>query len=479
MKMSSFRLPAAALAVGLLAASAHGAVQQDVLLNNSSQIVTMSNNPFFATQQDIAGVNFYYNGSGVASGSTVNGVGFDNINLTGNPPPTGPFALYANVPGITFNFGMNVAGGDQTERTQNLAAAGPDASTLNAVANRMFYVGAPVQTSASMSFNGLGANRNVYVQLIGGDSGWNGDLAVTANGGAVGTWTTVADSSSNNGSLFAFDTTTSATGALDLGFSIAAGNYAGISGIVVSGEGTVAAPPPPTQAALTSTAQILAPDAAFDTLAAAVNFRYSNQSGVAAPGSVNGIDFQDIDWLGGTQALSQGGDITITTPGGTERARFQNTAATISGADEGVLESIANTINYLGAGESTNISLTGLEPNADMRIQIIAGDAGTSLGNWLGDFDVTVNGDSTVWDVVTDDDLTTASLLNVVGTTDAAGNLQITLDQINGPPGQFAGIAGLTVTQAAAAVPEPSSIALWSLIGVAGLIGFHWRRRRS
>jgi hypothetical protein len=91
---------------------------------------------------------------------------------------------------------------------------------------------------------------------------------------------------------------------------------------------------------------------------------------------------------------------------------------------------------------------------------------------------VTANGESALWDIVADDNSTTASLLTIFATTDGVGNLQIDIDQINGPPGQFAGIAGLTVTQAAQAVPEPASIALWTLLGAVGLIATYWRRRR-
>ena len=86
---------------------------------------------------------------------------------------------------------------------------------------------------AEMIFSGLAAETDVFVQIIGGDSNWNGDLRVLANGTPMD-WTTVANSSSSTASLMGFFATTDPQGRLDLEFSIFAGNYAGISGIIIT-----------------------------------------------------------------------------------------------------------------------------------------------------------------------------------------------------------------------------------------------------
>jgi hypothetical protein len=346
----------------------------------------------------------------------------------------------------------------------------------------MFYVGGTNHANPMMTFGNLGANRQVYVQLIGGDQGWDGDLNVTANGADVGAdWTTVANVSANTGSLYAFDTVTNASGELSLGFNISAGNFAGVSGVTIAGQPGFAPPPVPSfqQTSLVQTNQILGPDASFDEVAAAINFRFSNQPAGAA-GTVNGIDFEDVDWLAaeaGAVPLSQGGSVMVTTSfaNGTARARNQNTAGTISGPDDTVLESVTNSIMFLGANESVTFDLTGLEPSTGVRVQLIGGDEGASLGNWLGDFDVLVNGQQVgLWSVVADDTAATASLATLLGTTDASGNLRITLNQINPPPGQFAGVGALIVTTAAPTpIPEPATAAVLGLAGLAML-----RRRR-
>jgi hypothetical protein len=243
--------------------------------------------------------------------------------------------------------------------------------------------------------------------------------------------------------------------------------------------GSVTGAPAPvfSQAALINTAQILAPDATH-TLLGAVNLIYpAAQAGVAAPGTVNGIAFQNIAWDNASpQALTQGGNVTVTPILG-GRQRFQQTAATISGPDEAVLESIANTINFLGAGEEVSVNFANLPAGQGVRVQVIGGDNGTGIQNWLGDIEVTANGLIVgTWDIIADDNQTTASLATFLATTSATGALNLNFRQINSPPGQFAGIAGIIVTTApAAAVPEPATL---SMLGLAAL-GLLRRRRAA
>ncbi len=223
----------------------------DGLLNHTNQIRTASNNPYFGVgTDDLVGVNFYYepggiSGGAVGAGASVNGVFFDNVNLQGTFPPSGPFAVAAN--GVAATMALNMPWSQTNEdnaRTQNVGAVGPNAAILNTVAAEMFYLSTTAATppfnhlEAGVTFSGLGADRGVYVQVIGGDTGpfiWNGDLAVTANGSPIGTWTSVADDNQNTGSLFAFETTTDNAGVLALNFRAVNGNHAAIAGMIISG----------------------------------------------------------------------------------------------------------------------------------------------------------------------------------------------------------------------------------------------------
>ncbi len=110
----------------------------------------------------------------------------------------------------------------------------------------------------------------------------------------------------------------------------------------------------------------------------------------------------------------------------------------------------------------------GLDPNEDLFVQVLGGDAG-----WTGDIEVLVNGTETFdWLGVADSDGTdTASLFGFYTQADATGNLDLLFTV---PNGNFAGISGLIISSAV--VPEPSSIALWTVLGLLSLLGMGWKR---
>jgi alpha-tubulin suppressor-like RCC1 family protein len=237
------------------------------------------------------------------------------------------------------------------------------------------------------------------------------------------------------------------------------------------------------QADLTNTNQILP-----GPRAVGANFIYPGaQSGVAAPGTVSSILFTDISWVGGTQALGGGVTVTPVMPDPSlfedwgERNRFQDTSTTISGPDAAILQSIADTINYIGIGETEHLVFAGLGANQLVQVQLIGGDNGAFLGNWLGYFDITANAVPIgTWFAANDGDNTLATLATFTATTDAAGILDIALIEANNTPtggefeGAFAGIAGATISLV---VPEPASVLLIS-IGAASIL-FLFARRRS
>ncbi|MCE5325559.1 MAG: PEP-CTERM sorting domain-containing protein [Planctomycetaceae bacterium] len=220
-----------------MASAAEAAVIYNGQLSSTTQIITASNNPFFVKgQDDVAGVNFYdsYRNSSPSAGP-VNGVGFDDVEFgrkTTNR--VGPFNLSANGTGPVLTITWNIS--DFTERTlTGFAATGsaPDAANLTAVAKQIFYMNSG--KSITMSFTNLAAaGGKLYVQVLGGDEGWSGTVAVESNGAAVGTWTN-ADGVTSTASLFAFDTTADASGGLTLKLT-SNNNYTGISSIIISRE---------------------------------------------------------------------------------------------------------------------------------------------------------------------------------------------------------------------------------------------------
>ena len=130
---------------------------------------------------------------------------------------------------------LDLALNDNSARNQNAIITGTDAGVLNTVANEFFYLGNTTNTSAGMLFENLPGDANVFVQVLGGDAGWNGDIQVTANGGAAIDWLGVADGgAAGSASLFGFYATTNSLGQLDLDFTVPSGNFAGIAGMIVS-----------------------------------------------------------------------------------------------------------------------------------------------------------------------------------------------------------------------------------------------------
>lgn len=245
-----FTVLAALVLVACSSAVASAAILYNGNVTDTSQIRSATNNPYFAVQDDVAGVNFYHSSPTtvlVTPGDKLNGIGFDNI----LPTTSGPFALTENGAGpsltIGASFGSNWGG---RERTQNLNATSTpfnatNESVLESVANRKFY--ASLGDTLTSTVTGLTPSTNVLVQAIGGDSGaaWTGQFRVSANGNLIGDWTTVTDEDPATASLFTFTTTTSATGSLQLDFNIFTGSYASLSGFIISEEVYVAPAPEP------------------------------------------------------------------------------------------------------------------------------------------------------------------------------------------------------------------------------------------
>ncbi len=189
------------------------------------------------------GINFHYGSQGSVEG-TFQGIGFDNIDLTGPAPPAGPFSLTANEltseTMVTLDFPFT---SDNTQRFQTANITGPDADTLNTIANEIFYISNPVDfpnhPEANLSFSGLPADREVFIQVLGGDSNWISEAQLEVNGTTTHDWLGVAENGSTVGtaSLLGVFGTTDALGQLDLSFTVTDGNFAGIGGIIITLQG--------------------------------------------------------------------------------------------------------------------------------------------------------------------------------------------------------------------------------------------------
>lgn len=209
--------------------------QFDEKLTDTKQLAL---NPFSDGTGKKVGVNFHYGPTGTVAG-TFQGIGFDNIDLAGGTPPTGPFNLTANASGVGVTLALNFPfTEDNTVRTQIANITGTDAAVLNGVANHMFYVSGAGRghDSATMLFSGLDRNQRVFVQVLGGDNGWNGLGQVNANGTLID-WLGASDGVTNSSaSLLGFFALTDGNGQLSLRFSVPVSSgspFFGIGGITI------------------------------------------------------------------------------------------------------------------------------------------------------------------------------------------------------------------------------------------------------
>ena len=224
-----------AMASAFLAVTTVRATIVDTAISNTSQIRSATNNPYFGAGNtaNLVGLNLMFTHP-IPGGSSLNGVLFDNINM--GTPPTGTVNVTANQSGVTLTVGTPGARDNSARSLSYSGAGGANATVLNNLLQDITYLASGGGNLLDIfSLSGLGASRNVYVQLIGGDSGWNGTVNVVANGNNIGEWTSTAASSS---ALYGFNVTTDSSGSLGLNLSVATGNFAGIGGIIVLGEVT-------------------------------------------------------------------------------------------------------------------------------------------------------------------------------------------------------------------------------------------------
>jgi len=226
--------------LGLMAAASAllwGGVAQaavvDAAWTNTSQIQSAANTgPLFTSITDLAAVNVHY-GSRPAGG-TLNGIGFLDVAIAPSSPPPGSGNIGTGVTSGNFAAGVTLdydfSGAGAIRELNNANVTGTDATVANNIAYDNRYFGVPASSEHTMTFHGLGADQALYVQLIGGQHGWNDNTTVYANGASQGVWN--SNKTNRTAGLFGFMTTATSGG--DLTVELQTNRYGGMAAAIVS-----------------------------------------------------------------------------------------------------------------------------------------------------------------------------------------------------------------------------------------------------
>ena len=218
-------------------AEAAVAADFDAPLWSPEQLLTA---PFDAGNEVLAALHFTYAGAAAGPPVEYKSIRFERVPLDPDRPSeqTG-LPLSRNRPGVTLDYHETADAGPRRQRL-------PDIGFFRAM-EVLAYVGVENNTELFLDFQQLGANRRVFLQLLGGDAFWTADLRVIVNGADEHVWTTVADGDETTPSIRGFAARTNDDGSLSLRFEAMAGqppgnpHFAGLAGVVLIGE---AAPEP-------------------------------------------------------------------------------------------------------------------------------------------------------------------------------------------------------------------------------------------
>jgi hypothetical protein len=208
----------------------------DMPISHTGQISTdIQDRPFGDKGRVVAAINLFDSNisSSQMGAATVLGTAFDDIEIQSG---TNTFNLLANNSGVTLTtvFDTVEAGG----RFQTAVISGTDGAAATTLVRGIH--GISVGNDHELTLAGLAPEKDVFVQLFGGDQLWSADLQVTANGDLIGVWQTVADNTQATASTFAFYSTADANGELLIDFDAlnvgGAGNanLAGLAGLIVT-----------------------------------------------------------------------------------------------------------------------------------------------------------------------------------------------------------------------------------------------------
>jgi len=176
------------------------------------------------------GVNLFYSddsysnfptGDATFRGVEITDVDFADPSGRAGPIPVGDLQLTNNI----------TVTADDDGRRQYAYFYGEDAFSLMQMASGIFYVNAD-HPLLEMTFSGLDPNKDVYLQVIGGDSGWNGTARVEVTGAADTIWA-AADGNASTIALAGITGTADAAGQLTLRFTVDSGLF-GVAGMFLS-----------------------------------------------------------------------------------------------------------------------------------------------------------------------------------------------------------------------------------------------------
>ena len=121
--------------------------------------------------------------------------------------------------------------GDDDGRRQYANLYGEDSYALMQMASGIFYVNGD-HPLLEMTFSGLVPNEDVFLQIVGGDSGWSGSALVEVTGAADTIW---AAADGNNATVSLVDVTGTAdvNGELTVRFTVDSGLF-GVAGLFLS-----------------------------------------------------------------------------------------------------------------------------------------------------------------------------------------------------------------------------------------------------
>ncbi|MEI7899091.1 MAG: Ig-like domain repeat protein [bacterium] len=245
---AAMRAALAAAVCLLTAGTAQAAKIADALFTNTVQICSAANNPYFGAglTENVAALNLTYyintgitpssnqeGNSGAYAGGTLNGIGWHNILLGGSYGTATGVTVSNALTGVTMDYSLTIRGNRLMSKA---VITGADSNVAyNVSAANYYYNGGDTTT---ITLHGLAPNNAVYVQLIGGEHGWNTTPNVSLNGGTAVAWTSIStthgERSAPNGNpaLLGITGTTDASG--NLLITMTGSSYYGLAAVTVA-----------------------------------------------------------------------------------------------------------------------------------------------------------------------------------------------------------------------------------------------------
>ena len=215
---------AAAMGALALASSAHAAIIEvtDEKWTTTTQIRSLTNNPYFgANTEHVAAVNFLNSvgtlagsSGGALAGGTLNGIAFyDSV----GPTAVSDVSHASFATGITYDH----SGFTAARNLLSTSITGTDATVANNVGQSSIWQDID-PTPWTLDFHNLTPGESVYVQVWGGvettGAGWLGTVNVEVNDGTTLVWDS-QDDLAGEAYLYGFEAVADGSGDLSLSFT--------------------------------------------------------------------------------------------------------------------------------------------------------------------------------------------------------------------------------------------------------------------